>query len=189
MPTIVGLCGSLRRRSLNLMLLHEAAAAAPAGTTIEVASIRDVPLYDGDVETEQGTPEAVRQLKDRIAAADGVLIATPEYNHSMPGVLKNTIDWLSRPPADIPRVFHGRPVAIVGATPGKGGTALAQDAWLPVIRTLGMLPWFEGRLLVSSASKLFDANGQITDEAVAERLRKFVRGYADFVERVQRSRP
>ena len=183
MPTIVGLCGSLRRRSYNLMLLHEAVAAAPPGTTIEVASIREVPLYDGDVEIEQGTPQAVRQLKDRIAAADGVLIATPEYNHSIPGVLKNTIDWISRPPADIPRVLHGRPVALVGATPGQGGTALAQDAWLPVIRTLGMRPWFEGRLLVSGAAKAFNEDGALVDDKIRERLATFVTGFASFVER------
>ena len=186
MPTIVGLCGSLRRRSLNLMLLNAAAAAAPAGTSIEVASIRDVPFYDGDVEAEQGPPASVQELKDKIVAADGLLIVTPEYNHSIPGVLKNTIDWISRPSADIPRVFHGRPVAIMGATPGQGGTALAQDAWLPVIRTLGMLPWFEGRMLVSGGGKVFDANGQIVDDKVGERLRTFVAGYASFVERVSR---
>ena len=189
MNTIVGLCGSLRRASYNMMLLREAQAAAPAGTTIEIASIREVPLYDGDLDGADGPPAAVRELKDRVAASDGVLIITPEYNHSIPGVLKNTIDWLSRPPADIARIFRGRPVAIAGATTGQGGTALAQDAWLPVVRTLGMLPWFEGRLLVSGAAKVFDSSGALVDAPTREKIEKFVRGFCAFVERQKGSRP
>ena len=115
MPTtIIGLCGSLRRGSFNRMLLRAAAETAPPGTSIEPESIRDIPLYDGDLEEEQGIPSAVQRLKDRIAEADGLLIVTPEYNHSMPGVLKNAIDWLSRPADDVLRVFGGRPVAIMG---------------------------------------------------------------------------
>jgi NAD(P)H-dependent FMN reductase len=184
--TIIGLCGSLRRGSVNLMLLRAAAAAAPAGTSIEIASIRGIPLYDGDVEAEQGIPSPVQQLKDRIAAADGLLIVTPEYNNSMPGVVKNAIDWLSRPPADVPRVFRGRPVAVMGATPGLGGTALAQAAWLPVLRTLGMRPWFEGRLGVSSAGKVFGDDGRVSDAAIQDRLRTFVAGFAAFVDSQRR---
>lgn len=157
MATIIGLCGSLRRDSFNLMLLHAAVEVAPPGTSIEIESIREIPLYDGDVEAEQGIPPAVQRLKDRIAAADGVLIVTPEYNNSMPGVLKNAIDWLSRPASDIGRVFRGRPVALMGATPGPGGTALSQAAWLPVLSTLGMRPWFEDRVLISGARKVLTA--------------------------------
>ncbi len=178
--TIIGLCGSLRRGSFNLMLLQAAVAAAPQGSSIQIESIRDIPLYDGDVEAEQGIPPAVQRLKDRIAAADGLLIVTPEYNNSMPGVLKNAIDWMSRPPADIPRVFRGRPVAIMGATPGQGGTILSQAAWLPVIRTLGMRPWFEGRVMVSSAGKVFDNQGRVSDPATQDRIRTFVEGFAAF---------
>lgn len=180
MATIVGLCGSLRRASFNLMLLRAASQVAPAGTSIDIESIRDIPLYDGDVEAEQGIPATVQQLKDRIAASDGLLIATPEYNNSMPGVLKNAIDWLSRPPADIPRVFRGRPVAVMGATPGRGATALAQAAWLPVLRTLGMRPWFEGRVLIPAAGKVFGSDGFIADESTRERVRAFVEGFAAF---------
>jgi len=183
MSTIIGLCGSSRRGSFNLMLLRAAAEAAPPGTSLEIASIRGIPLYDGDLEAEDGIPPPVQQLKDRIAAADGVLIVTPEYNNSMPGVLKNAIDWLSRPAADIPRVFRGRPVAVMGATPGQGGTALAQAAWLPVLRTLGMLPWFEGRLLISSAGKTFTADGRLADDATRDRLRTFVEGFSAFAAR------
>jgi NAD(P)H-dependent FMN reductase len=164
------------------MLLRAAVEAVPAGSTIQIESIRDIPLYDGDVEAEQGIPQAVQQLKTRIVAADGLLIVTPEYNNSMPGVLKNAIDWLSRPPADIPRVFRGRPVAIMGATPGQGGTLLSQAAWLPVVRTLGMRPWFEGRVSVSGAGKVFDADGRVADEATRGRVRTFVEGFAAFVD-------
>jgi chromate reductase, NAD(P)H dehydrogenase (quinone) len=179
--TIIGLCGSLRRESFNLMLLRAAAEVAPPGTAIEIESIREIPLYDGDVEVAQGIPPAVQRLKDRIAAADGVLIVTPEYNNSIPGVLKNAIDWLSRPGSDIGRVFRGRPVAVMGATPGQGGTALAQVAWLPVLRTLGMRPFFEGRVLISGAAKVFGAEGRVSDPATQDRLRTFVEGFAGFV--------
>jgi NAD(P)H-dependent FMN reductase len=168
------------------MLLHAAVEAAPAGTSIEIESIREIPLYDGDVEAEQGIPSAVRHLKDRIAGADGLLIVTPEYNNSIPGVLKNAIDWLSRPSSDIARVFRGRPVALIGATPGQGGTSLSQAAWLPVLRTLGMRPWFEGRVLISGASKMFDSNGRVADAATQDRIRTFVEGFATFVDAQRR---
>ena len=186
MATIVGLCGSLRRGSFNLLLLRGAADATPPGTSIEIASIREIPLYDGDVEAERGIPPPVQQLKDRIAAAAGVLIVTPEYNNSIPGVLKNAIDWLSRPSADIPRVFRGRPVALMGATPGPGGTALSQAAWLPVIRTLGMRPWFEGRVMISGAAKVFDGEGHVTDAATRERIQSFVLGFSAFADAQRR---
>lgn len=188
MATIIGLCGSLRRGSFNQMLLRAAVDAAPAGTTITPASIRDIPLYDGDVEEEQGVPLAAQRLKDRIADADGLLIVTPEYNASMPGVLKNTIDWLSRPPADIARVFRGRPVAVIGAAPGPGGTALAQAAWLPVVRLLGMRPWFESAVVISGADRVFDADGRVADVATQQLIRRFVEGFVTFTG-VQRHRP
>ncbi len=180
MTTIVALCGSLRRASYNHMLLREAVKAAPPGVAIEPESIREIPLYDADVEEEQGVPPAVQRLKDRIAEADGLLIVTPEYNNSMPGVLKNAIDWLSRPAEDIPRVFRGRPVAIMGATIGSGGTALSQAAWLPVLRFLGTRPWFERAVLVSDAASVFDGDGRGTDGATRHRIQSFVEGFAAF---------
>ena len=186
MATIIGLCGSLRRASFNRLLLDAAVNAAPPGTSIEVASIREIPLYDGDLEAADGIPPAVQDLKDRIAAADGLLISTPEYNNSIPGVVKNAMDWLSRPGSDIPRVFRGRPVALMGATPGQGGTLLSQAAWLPVLRTLGMRPWFEGRLQVSGAGKVFDADGRVADPAMQERIGTFIAGFAAFVEAERR---
>jgi chromate reductase, NAD(P)H dehydrogenase (quinone) len=181
MPNILGLSGSLRRASFNSMLLKAAAQLAPAGATVEIASIRGIPLYDGDVEAAEGIPTAVQELKGKIAAADGLLIVTPEYNNSMPGVLKNAIDWMSRPSDEIRTVFGGRPVAVIGATPGQGGTTLAQMAWLPVLRTLGTLPWFGGRLMVSDAEDVFDNAGKLIDETTKRRLAAFMNGFAAFV--------
>lgn len=144
---IVGLSGSLRSGSFNAHLLRAAARVAPAGMEIEVETIRGVPLYDGDVEAAEGLPARVTELKDKIAAADALFLVTPEYNNSIPGVFKNAIDWLTRPASDIPKVFGGKPVAFMGASPGGFGTILSQEAWLPVLRTLGTQPWFGGRLM------------------------------------------
>jgi NAD(P)H-dependent FMN reductase len=184
MLKVIAISGALRRASYNAALLRAAVELAPEALLLEPASIRDVPLYDGDLEAEQGIPEAVRLLKDRIAGADGLLLVTPEYNSSIPGVFKNTIDWLSRPAADIPRVFGGKPVALMGATPGPGGTAMAHAAWLPVLRTLGTQPWFGPRLQIASASKVFDAQGQLVDEKIRASLTQFMAGFAEFVARV-----
>jgi chromate reductase, NAD(P)H dehydrogenase (quinone) len=181
LPTIIGISGSLRRGSFNAMLLRAAAELAPAGTTIAIESIRDIPLYDADVEASTGVPAPVEALKDKIAGADGLLIATPEYNNSIPGVAKNAIDWLSRPTTDIPRVFGNKPVVLMGATPGPNNTLLAQAAWLPVLRTLGTAYWSGGRMIVGGASKLFDSEGRLVDEPTRTRLKTFVEGFAAFV--------
>lgn len=186
MTKIVGISGSLRAGSYNSMLLRAAAALAPAGTTIEIATIEGIPLYNGDVEDKEGIPAAVTALREQIVAADGLLIATPEYNNSMPGVLKNAIDWLTRPSAEIARVFAGRPVGLMGATPGPGGTILAQAAWLPVLRLLQMQPWFGGRMYLSGANSAFDAQGALVDEKARAQLEKYVAGFASFVATARR---
>jgi len=178
---IAGLPGSLRAGSLNARLLAAARALAPEGCSVEALSLRGVPLYDADVEAAEGLPAAVVSLKARIVAADSLLLVTPEYNNSLPGVFKNTIDWLSRPPADIVRVFGERPVGLIGATPGVAGTRLAQSAWLPVLRTLGMRPWFGRQLYVTGAHKLFDESGELTDEGTRDRLSTYMREFAAFV--------
>lgn len=180
MARIVGIAGSLRRDSHNAALLRAARELAPAGLDVEIATIAGIPLYDGDLEA-QGIPEPVTRLKDRIADAEGLLLVTPEYNSSMPGVLKNAIDWLSRPPRDIPRVFGDKPVAIMGATPGLGGTRLAQAAWLPVLRTLGTRPWFGRQLYVAGAGQAFDPEGTLVDERIRKLLGELMAGFAAFV--------
>ena len=110
MVTLIGFSGSLRQGSFNSALLRSAAEVLPAGAELRIASIRGIPLYDADVENSEGIPTAVAALKDGIASADGLLLATPEYNNSMTGVMKNAIDWLSRPPPEIRRVFGGKAV-------------------------------------------------------------------------------
>jgi NAD(P)H-dependent FMN reductase len=177
MATILGISGSLRAGSYNTALLRTAAGLMPPGATLQVATLRGIPLYDGDVEASEGIPPAVVALKQQIVESDGVLLATPEYNNSMPGVLKNAVDWLSRPPADIGRVFGNRPIAVIGASPGGFGTILAQNAWLTVLRTLGMQPWFGGRLMVSRAGQVFDAAGAMADEKVKAQLQAFLQGF------------
>jgi len=177
MAHILGITGSLRSGSFNTSLLRAASGLMPSGATLEVATLHGIPLYDGDVEARDGIPATVQQLKDRIVACDGLLLATPEYNNGIPGVMKNAIDWLSRPVPDIARVFGGRPVAVLGASPGGFGTILAQNAWLPVLRTLGTRPWFGGRLMVSRAGSVFNEAGEMTDEKVKAQLQQFLQGY------------
>jgi chromate reductase, NAD(P)H dehydrogenase (quinone) len=179
----LGFLGSLRRGSFNTALLRAAAELVPIGAELTVETVHGIPLYDADVETGDGIPERVSALKESIAAADGLLLATPEYNNSMPGVFKNAIDWLSRPPADIGRVFGGKPVAILGASPGAFGTLLSQNAWLPVLWTLGTMPWYGRRLLVSRAGDVFDEAGSLTNDATKEQLRQFIEGFVAFIRR------
>jgi chromate reductase len=180
-PSLIGISGSLRQGSYNAALLRAAAGLAPAGTQIAIESIAGIPLYDGDVEAQDGLPPRVRELKDRIASADGLLLVTPEYNQSIPGVFKNAIDWLSRPASDLERVFGEKPVAIIGATPGPAGTRLAQTAWLPVLRALGATPWLGKQLYVASAAQVFDATGNLVDAKLRDRLADFLRAFAAYV--------
>jgi len=181
MARIIGIAGSLRKGSYNAALLRAAAAAAPAGMEVEIASIAGIPLYNADEEAERGIPEQVTVIKDKIAGADGLLLVTPEYNGSMPGVAKNAVDWLSRPGNDVVRVFGDRPVAIIGATPGAWGTRLSQTAWLPVFRNLGASVYFGRQLYVAGAEKVFDAAGTLVDDRVRKLLTDFMAGFAEFV--------
>jgi NAD(P)H-dependent FMN reductase len=182
MTKVLGISGSLRRGSYNTALLRAATGLMPQEATLEVASIRGVPLYDGDVEA-QGIPASVSQLKEAVVAADGVLLVTPEYNNSIPGVFKNDMDGLARPPADARRVFGGRRFAIIGASPGAYGTTLSQSAWLPVMRTLGVQLWTGGRLMVSRANTVFDESGTLKDATTEEALKQFLLGYVTFLRR------
>jgi NAD(P)H-dependent FMN reductase len=180
MTRILGISGSLRAGSYNTSLLRAARGHLPADVSLDVATLHGIPLYDGDDEQRDGIPAAVLLLKQQIVASDGVVLATPEYNNGIPGVLKNAIDWLSRPPADAPRIFRDRPFAVVGASPGGFGTMLAQSAWLPVLRTLGARHWSGGRLMVSRAADVFDAAGALTDDAIARQLAQFLSGFAAY---------
>jgi chromate reductase, NAD(P)H dehydrogenase (quinone) len=177
MINILGISGSLRAGSYNTALLRAAQTLVDTGVTLEAATLHGIPLYDADVERE-GLPGPVAQLKERIVASDGVLLVTPEYNNGIPGVFKNAIDWLSRPAADISRVFGNRPFAVIGASQGGFGTILSQNAWLPVLKTLGTQHWSGGRLMVSRAQQVFDEAGELKDETVRRQLGDFLRGFA-----------
>ena len=181
MATIIGISGSVRQGSYNTALLRAAAEVCPAGFHIKVGSIAGIPLYNADQEQEHGIPNAVQDLKDEIASSKGLLLVSPEYNNSIPGVFKNAIDWLSRPPKDIEKVFGNKAVALMGATPGRGGTRMAQTAWLPILRTLGMRPWFGKQLYVGSAGTVFDDNGKLVDDKMRELLTQYMAGFAEFV--------
>ena len=186
MVTIVGLSGSLRKQSFNAGLLRAAANAAPDGCELSVDSIRGIPLYDGDVEASEGIPPAVQTLQAKIKAADGLLLVTPEYNNGIPGVFKNAFDWLTRPPEERMAVFAGKPVGLMGTTPGSFGTAFSQYAWLPVLRVLNTQVW-SGRLLwINGATGKFDDQGNLTDDGVKRQLTKYMAGFADFVKQMSR---
>jgi NAD(P)H-dependent FMN reductase len=177
MADLVGFAGSLRAGSYNRALLAAAVEATPEGSSLDVLPIDDVPLYNADVENGEGIPQSVRLIKDRIAAADGLVIATPEYNGGVPGVAKNVIDWISRPSDDMKRVTYGKPVALIGATPGGLGTALSQAAWQQVLRSLRMRVFtLGGPFYVSSAAKSFDDEGRPGDE-LAERIAAYMAAF------------
>jgi chromate reductase len=157
---VLGISGSLRKGSFNTALLRAAIALAPASVQIEVASIGAIPLYDDDVRAK-GFPEPVAKLRDQIAASDALLVVTPEYNYSVPGVLKNAIDWASRPP-NAP--FAGKALALMGASTSLGGTMRAQYHLRQIAVFLDMHPLNKPEIFVRSAASAFDADGQLTDE-------------------------
>lgn len=179
MSSILGISGSLRKDSYNSALLQAAEHLYPE--VITVGSMKDIPLYNADVEAE-GIPVAVLNLKQQLADAAGLLLVSPEYNNSVPGVLKNTIDWLSRPSLDIRNVFRNKPVAIIGASPGGFGTILGQSAWLPVFRGLGARHYTGERLMISAAARVFGDEGTLQDESVRQRLEQFMLGFIEFCE-------
>jgi NAD(P)H-dependent FMN reductase len=185
MVTIVGMSGSLRKHSFNAGLLRAAAEAVPEGSKLTIESIKGIPLYDGDVEETEGIPPVVSDLKERIADADGLLMVTPENNNSIPGVFKNAIDWLTRPPEDRQRIFGNLPLGLMGATPGNFGTAFSQYAWLPVLRVLGSQVWSGKLMWVSGAMSKFDEEGNLVDNGVMKQLTKYMSGFVDFVTRMK----
>lgn len=181
MTHLIGLSGSLRKSSYNTGLLRAAADLMPDGATVETAGIHGIPVYDADEEAA-GRNATVEALKDRIADADGLILVTPEYNNAMPGALKNAIDWLSSPGADCERVFGNKPVALMGASSGPHGTNLAQAAWLPIFRALGVHYWPGGQILVGGAGGKFDGDGNLTDNEVREEIETFLAGFVAFME-------
>ena len=158
---VVGIAGSLRSGSYNKSALKAAAKLLPEGMTLEIACIHDIPLYNGDIETE-GLPETVLRLISTLSKADALLIATPEYNASIPGVLKNTLDWISRAPNPSP--VSGKPLAILGASPGMLGTVRSQYHLRQVAVSLNMHVLNRPEVFIGSAHTKFDEAGELTDD-------------------------
>jgi chromate reductase len=183
-PLVVcGIAGSLRGGSLNRALLRAARELAPSGVEVRIFDrLREIPPYDGDLEAA-GDPEPVQALKRAIGDADALLIATPEYNHGVPGVLKNAIDWASRPPRG--SVLAGKPAAVLGASPGITGTARAQSQLRQafVFTDTPVLP--QPEILVYRAHEKFDADGRLTDERTREFVARLLVALADWTRRLR----
>ena len=168
---LLGIAGSLRAGSYNRSLLRAARELLPEGVELVEFEIGNLPFYDGDVEAA-GDPEPVVALKDAIREADALLIATPEYNRGIPGVLKNAVDWASRPPLGSP--LTGKPVALMGASTGRGGTALAQQQLREALEFPRAAVLDEPLVLVPEAYMRFDDRGELTDEGVRAELAELV---------------
>ena len=163
---ILGISGSLRRSSFNSAALRAAAELAPAGMSIEIHDIGDLPLYNDDVRAA-GFPAPVAALREKIKAADGLLFATPEYNYSTSGVLKNAIDWASRPPE---QPFDGKPIAVMGASPGALGSVRAQYHLRQCFIFLNGHILNRPEVMIGAAGSKFDADGKLTDQATRDFL-------------------
>lgn len=175
---IIALSGSLRRDSYNTRLARLMVDMAPDGVTIESATLHGIPLYDGDLEESDGIPAAVSELRDRIKASAGLILITPEYNAGMPGVLKNGLDWLTRPGEEMKPTFSKRPTALAGATPGAWGTALAQSGALINLRQLGV-NLFPDYLRISRAHEVFNDAG--VDQKQREQVDRWLQAFAEFI--------
>ncbi len=176
---VLALSGSLRHTSYNTALAQAAQTLAPQGMAIEVATLHGIPLYDGDLESKEGIPAAVLALKEKILNADALLLVTPEYNNGVPGVFKNSIDWISR--TDSKAIFAGRITGLIGASMGGFGTVSSQAAWLPTLKMLGVSLYSGGSLLVSRAQNSFDEQGKLQDENIQKMLTTYLQGFQTFV--------
>lgn len=173
---ILGISGSLRRASFNTVLLHAAQELLPAGVTLAVHDLHGLPLFDQDVE-EQGDPAPVATLKDAVAQADALLLACPEYNGGITGVLKNAIDWISRPGITRSSApLAGKRACIVGASPGATGTVRAQDQLRLVLRRAGAVVEPQGEVLVFQAHTKI-ADGRLADERTRELLARHLQNF------------
>ncbi len=172
----LGISGSLRRQSLNTAALRACTQLLPPGVTMALADISAIPLYNEEIR-EQGLPAAVQTFREQILKADAILIATPEYNYSIPGVLKNAIDWASRPPS---QPFEGKPIALISASPGGFGGARAQYHLRQVFIYLNGLMLNRPEAMISAAHTKFDAQGNLTDSAAADQLKALLAALADW---------
>lgn len=180
---VLAIVGSLRRDSYNAALLRAAEEMLPEGMTLERHDLKDIPFYNGDVEAE-GVPEPVQSFKSRIAAADAILIVTPEYNYSIPGVLKNAIDWASRPAGKSP--LGGKPLAIMGASGGPYGTVRAQLHLYQIAAYLDMHVLNKPPVAITRAAEKFDESGHLHDEPTRELVRSQLAAFGEWTQRLRR---
>ena len=175
MVALVGICGSLRKSSLNRALLYAVGEALPEGSTLELLDALDLPIFNSDL----GEPTLVTEAKRRIRAADGVVFAVPEYNYSIPGGLKNLLDWLSRPPVESP--LRGKPVGIVGAASGMSGTIRAQTHMRNILVYSDAPCLLQPEVTIPRAQDRFDGDGRLTDASTRALLEKFGASLVAFV--------
>jgi chromate reductase len=178
---ILGIPGSLRRQSYNRSALRAAVELVPEGATIEIAELDGIPGFNQDDETNP--PEQIVQLKKQVRAADAILFVTPEYNYSVPGVLKNAIDWVSRPYGD--SAWTGKPAAIMGASIGNLGTARAQYHLRQMFVFLHILALNQPEVMISNAAERFDAAGNLIHEPTREMIRKLLNNLVDWTLRLR----
>ena len=177
---ILGIAGSLRHDSYNRAALRAATELAPEGASIETFELDGIPGFNQD--EEQNPPAKVVELKKRVREADAILFVTPEYNYSVPGVLKNAIDWASRPYGD--SAWSGKPAAIMGASVGTIGTARAQYHMRQMMVFLNMFPVNQPEVMIGNASERFDAQGNLTDNASKELIRQLLQNLVDWTRRI-----
>jgi len=180
---ILGFAGSLRKQSYNKAILAAAVETLPDDASLEVFDLEGIPPFNQDIELQP--PDKVKEFKARIRAADAILIATPEYNYSIPGVLKNTIDWASRPYGD--NAFDGKPVAVMGASIGTLGTARAQYDLRRSFVFLNMLPLNQPEVMVAFAQDKVDSNGRVTDEKTRKRIKELLENLVSWTRRTRLS--
>jgi chromate reductase len=177
---ILGIAGSLRRESYNRAALRAAAQLVPDGATLDIFELDGIPGFNQD--EEQNPPAKVAELKKRVREADAILFVTPEYNYSVPGVLKNAIDWASRPYGD--SAWSGKPAAIMGASIGTIGTARAQYHLRQMFVFLNMFAINQPEVMIFNAAERFDAEGNLTDERTRESIRKLLQSLMDWTRRI-----
>lgn len=182
---ILGIPGSLRSGSYNRGLLRAAARLSPPGTVLEIYDLDEIPQFNADV-LAMGDPPPVRDFKERIRAADALLIATPENNYSIPGILKNALDWASRP--NKASVLKGKPIGIIGASTGEGGTVRAQMALRQVFVLTNSLAMIQPELRVPFAAQKFDEDGDLVDEQTRARLAAFILALVEWTRLVRGNR-
>ncbi|HZV12802.1 MAG TPA: NAD(P)H-dependent oxidoreductase [Candidatus Kapabacteria bacterium] len=181
---VLGFSGSLRKASFNTAALRAAREVLPDDMTMETFDLSGIPVYNEDVLSEKGFPDIVQKFRERIAAADALLIVTPEYNYSIPGTLKNAIDWASRAPN---QPLNDKPVAIMGASTGNYGTARAQYHLRQVCVFTNMHPINKPEVLITRAPEKFNAEGKLIDEPTRDVIRKMLESLAAWTRRLQKN--